>query len=68
MGKAFANHERLAVSFRDMAQSFGGNHMTYARAYPKIRDKLRELEAVAVSRLDRYFAEMGLVATEETTA
>jgi len=51
-----------------MAQSFGGNHMTYARAYPKIRDKLRELEAVAVSRLDRYFAEMGLVATEETTA
>ncbi|WP_454710964.1 hypothetical protein [Cupriavidus nantongensis] len=68
VAKAFANHERLAVSFRDMAQSFGGNHMTYARAFPKIRERLRELEAVAVSRLEEYFAAMGLIAPAEVAA
>lgn len=63
VAKAFANHERLAVSFRDMAQSFGSNHITYA--FPKIRERLRELEAVAVSRLDGCFAALGLIATDE---
>ncbi|MFS8978249.1 hypothetical protein PO002_27700 [Cupriavidus necator] len=65
VAKAFANHARLAVSFRDMAQSFGSNHITYARALPKIRERLRELEAVAVSRLDGCFAALGLIATDE---
>lgn len=68
VAKVFANHERLAISFRDMAQTFGGNHMAYARAFPKIRDRLRELEALAVSRLDEYFVGMGLVAAEHAAA
>jgi len=68
VAKAFANHERLAVSYRDMAQSFGGNHMTYARAFPKIRERLRELEAVAISRLGKYFVMRGLILPVEVVA
>lgn len=68
VAKAFANHERLAVSFRQIAASFGGNHMTYARAYPKVRGQLRELEDLAVARLTRYFEAKGLIAKEESIA
>ncbi|WP_367394527.1 hypothetical protein [Cupriavidus sp. Agwp_2] len=68
VSKAFANHERLAVSYRDMAASFGSNHMTYARAFPKIRERLRELEALAVSRLDAYFTALGLICDGEVVA
>lgn len=64
VAKVFANHERLAVSFRQIAASFGGNHMIYARAYPKVRDRLRELEEIAVGRLGKYFVQRGLVAEE----
>ncbi|MNT57143.1 hypothetical protein D3C72_1944920 [compost metagenome] len=48
-----------------MAQSFGSNHITYARAFPKIRERLRESEAVAVSRLVGCFDALGLIATDE---
>lgn len=66
--RVFADGEKLAISFRDMATAFGGNHMTYARAYPKVRDRLRELERVAVARLTLYFLRTGLIEPEEEDA
>jgi hypothetical protein len=68
VAKAFANHEKLAISFRQLAGQFGGNHMTYARAYPLVRDRIRELEAVAVDRLTPYFGASGLIELVEAAA
>lgn len=66
--RVFADGEKLAISFRDMAANFGGNHMTYARAYPKVRARLVELERVAVGRLTPYFERTGLIGPEESAA
>lgn len=66
--RVYADGEKLAISFRDMAISFGGNHMTYARAYPKVRARLWELEKVAVDRLAPYFERTGLVEPAESAA
>ncbi|CAG9173134.1 hypothetical protein CURE108131_20950 [Cupriavidus respiraculi] len=66
--RVFADGEKLAISFRDMATAFGGNHMTYARAYPKLRARLIELEKVAVGRLTPYFERTGLIEAEESVA
>lgn len=66
--RVYADGEKLAISFRDMATAFGGNHMTYARAYPKVRAQLVELERVAIGRLAPYFERTGLVEPEESAA
>ncbi|UXC38274.1 hypothetical protein [Cupriavidus gilardii] len=66
--KAFANHEKLVISYRQLAAQFGGNHMTYARAYATVRDRMRELEAVAVDRLTPYFEASGLIELIEEAA
>lgn len=66
VARVYADGEKLAISFRDMAANFGGNHMTYARAYPKVRARLVELERVAVGRLAPYFERTGLVESAET--
>ncbi|GLC92331.1 hypothetical protein Tamer19_17390 [Cupriavidus sp. TA19] len=68
VAKAFANHERLAFSFRDMEANFGGGKSTYARAYAAVKGRLKGLEEEAVRRLDGYFTAMGLVTPEEVSA
>jgi hypothetical protein len=61
IGKLYANHSRVQISFRELARNFGGNHMLYARGYEKIRTRLRELELLALDRLDPYLRAQGVV-------
>lgn len=61
IGKLYANHKKMEISFRELAGNFGGNHMTYARAYEKMRGRLRELEQLALDRLEPYLREQGVV-------
>jgi hypothetical protein len=63
VAKFYAHHKqtKAELSYRELAKAFGGNHMTYARAFPKVRKKLRELEPMALRRLQPYFEERGVV-------
>lgn len=63
VAKFFAHHKQTKadLSFRELAKSFGGNHMTYARAFPKMKSKLMPLEPMALRRLQPYFEERGVV-------
>jgi hypothetical protein len=61
IGKLYANHQKMEISFRDLAANFGASHMTYKRAYEKLRTRLRELEDLALERLEPYLREQGVV-------
>lgn len=61
VAKAFAEHSKTAISFRDLAASFGDNHMVYARAFKKVKAMLKDLENLAISRLTPHFEETGLI-------
>ncbi|WP_373889597.1 hypothetical protein [Massilia sp. MB5] len=61
IGKLYANHSGVEISFRELARNFGGNHMAYARGYGKLRERLHELEMVALDRLEPYLREQGVV-------
>lgn len=61
IGKIYANHKKIEISFRDLAKSFGGNHMTYARAFKCMRSRLLALEAVAIGRLEPHFFAQGVI-------
>lgn len=60
LGRMFANHKKLEISSRDLANSFGGNHTYYLRATKKMKAHIRSLENYAYERLDAYFAQQGL--------
>lgn len=64
VAKYYARHKKTEISFRELAKSFGGNHMQYARAFPKIKARLKPLEDMAVERLRPYFEEQGIVARQ----
>ncbi len=64
LAKIFSNHAKIDITYRSLAASFGANHMTYARAVPKIKTRLTELENSAVDRLNPYFLATGLVSSE----
>jgi hypothetical protein len=55
VAKHFAERKEVRKSFRDLAQELGGNHMVYARLYPKLKAHLDQLENVAVARLTPLF-------------
>ncbi len=61
IARAFVNHAKVSISLRELAASFGGNHMTYQRAYKVLQARLRELEANAVRRMTPHFEATGLV-------
>lgn len=61
IGKVYASHARIEISFRSLAANFGGNHMKYARAYKSLRNRLRALELVALDRLEPYFIAQGVI-------
>jgi hypothetical protein len=61
VAKFYAHQRKTEISFRDLAKAFGGNHMTYARAFPKVKRLLRPLDGMALKRLQPYFAEQGVV-------
>lgn len=62
MAKIYSNHALTAgISFRWLAHQYGGDHRVYFRAYPKIKEKLEELEQLALTRLTAHFKKTELV-------
>lgn len=61
VAKVFVDHKKTEISFRDLASSFKSSHMTYARAFPKIKETMKTLEMRAIERLTPYFKETGLI-------
>lgn len=61
VAKAFAEHSKTAISFRDLAHSFGGDKMMYQRAFKVIKEHLKRLELMAMGRLTPYFEDTFLV-------
>jgi len=65
LGRMFANHRKIDISVRDLAESFGGNHMKYFRASFKMKNHLRKLEELAMARLEPIFLEQGVTIPEQ---
>ena len=61
LARYFANHKKLEISSRDLAQSFGGNHMAYYRAGRKLAVRLRGIEQHALAKLEPLFIRNGVV-------
>lgn len=66
VGRLFAKHKRLDISFRDLAVTFGGNAMQYQRASFKLRNMLRELEEMAIARLESRMVADGVALPTES--
>jgi|GEM_PF-1695142 len=62
LGRMFANHKKIEISTRDLADQFGGSHMKYMRASCKMKNHVRVIEQSAVARLEPVFIEHGVVA------
>lgn len=60
LGRIFANHKKLDISSRDLAESFGGNHTMYLRATIKMKQALQALEYQAIDRLEPHFIQHGV--------
>lgn len=60
LGLIFANHKKVDITFRDIAQSFGGSHVKYFRAAVKLKKHLRQLEQMALDRLEARFVAQGV--------
>ena len=67
VAKIYASHKKTQISYRALAKSFGENHMVYARALPKIKGHLSEIEKRGMERLAEYFAEQRIIAPENKT-
>jgi hypothetical protein len=61
LARHFADHSRTKVTLRQLAASFGGNHMTYKRASDAVVEHLRQLEAKAHGRLHPHFVKQGII-------
>lgn len=61
LGRVFANHKKVDISARDLAERFGGNHTMYLRASWKIKNHVRQLEDMAIERLSPLFATQGVI-------
>jgi hypothetical protein len=57
LGRMFANHKKIDISARDLAERFGGNHTLYIRAAFKIKNHVRLLEEMAYERLTPVFVD-----------
>jgi hypothetical protein len=65
IARAFVNHVKIEISYRELAANFGGSHMTYARSFHVLKEKLRELEEQAILRLGSHFERTGLISCVE---
>lgn len=65
LGRLFANHTKVEISFRDLAGSFGGNAMTYQRASFKMKNHLRQLEQLALQHLEGRLVHDGVALPTE---
>lgn len=61
LGRIFANHKKLEISVRDLANSFGGNYQAYQRASSKMKEHINELEQMALGRLEDGFRRHGVI-------
>lgn len=60
LGRMFANHKKIDITFRDLADSFGGSHVKYHRASKKMLSHVRQLEQNAMERLGPIFMAQGV--------
>jgi hypothetical protein len=60
LGRLFANHKKIGISFEDIATSFGGNSKLYQRASFKMRNHLRQLEQLALQHLEERLVKDGV--------
>lgn len=61
LGRMFANHIRIDITSRALAEQFGGNHTQYVRASATLKQHVRTLETQALKRLAPYFQKHGLI-------
>ena len=66
LGRLFAKHKEIGISFRDLAQSFGDNPMTYQRASYKMQNHLRKLEERALQHLEERLVKDGVALPTES--
>lgn len=66
LGRMFAHHKKVSISLRDLACSFGGNHMIYQRASTRMKDHLRQLEEKALQRLALRLINDGVALPKES--
>lgn len=66
LGRLFARHKEIGISFRDLAESFGGNPMTYQRASFKMKNHLRQLEERALQHLEERLVKDGVAMPTES--
>lgn len=66
LGRLFAKHKEIGISFRDLAGSFGGNAMVYQRASFKMQNHLRQLEQLALAHLEERLVKDGVAMPTES--
>jgi hypothetical protein len=66
LGRLFANHAKVGISFRDLAENFGGNPMVYQRASFKMQNHLRQLEQLALQHLEQRLVKDGVAMPTES--
>jgi hypothetical protein len=66
LGRLFANHKKIGISFEDIAKSFGGNAKLYERASFKMRNHLRQLEERALQHLEERLVKDGVALPTES--
>lgn len=66
LGRLFANHAKVGISFRDLAASFGGSAMLYQRASDKMQGHLRQLEQLALQHLEERLVKDGVALPTES--
>ena len=66
LGRLFANHKKIGISFEDIAKSFGGNAKLYERASFKMRNHLRQLEEQALVHLEQRLVKDGVALPTES--
>lgn len=65
LGRMFANHKKIDITARDLANQFGGSHMKYVRASAKMKNHVRVLEEKAIARLEPIFRRQGVTIAPE---
>lgn len=66
LGRLFANHKKIGISFEDIAKSFGGNGKLYQRASFKMQNHLRQLEQLALQHLEERLVKDGIAMPTES--
>lgn len=66
LGRLFANHKKVGISFQDIADSFGGNSKLYQRASFKMQNHLRQLEQLALQHLEQRLVKDGVALPTES--